>query len=89
MAVDENNAMEIKVYPNPTNGILFVETVCTPSLPEATKYIITNVTGQTLLSGRITNEIQQIDVTGLVEGMYFVRIQSDEGCFMKKFCIVR
>ena len=26
MAVDENDAMEIKVYPNPTNGILFVET---------------------------------------------------------------
>ncbi|MBR3493026.1 MAG: T9SS type A sorting domain-containing protein, partial [Bacteroidales bacterium] len=59
------------------------------SLPAKTEYIITNVTGQTLLSGHITNEIQQIDVTGLAEGMYFVRIQNDEGCFIKKFCIVR
>ena len=89
MVVDENNAMEIMVYPNPTNGILFVETVCTPSLPSETEYFITNVTGQTLLSGHITDETQQIDVSGLAEGMYFVRIQSDGGCFIKKFCIVR
>jgi hypothetical protein len=37
MVVDENNAMDIKVYPNPTNDILFVETVCTPSLPAGKK----------------------------------------------------
>jgi serine protease AprX len=89
MAIDENNAMEINVYPNPTNGILFVETVCTPSLPEATKYIITNVAGQTLLSGHITDETQQIDVSGLAEGMYFVRIQNNSKTIIKKFCIVK
>ena len=89
MAVDENNATEIKVYPNPTNGILFVETVCTPSLPEKTEYFITNVTGQTLLSGQITDETQQIDVTGLAEGMYFVRIQNNSKTIIKKFSIVK
>ena len=89
MVVDENNALEIKVYPNPTNDILFVETVCTPSLPEKTEYIITNVTGQTLLSGHITDETLQIDVTGLAEGMYFVRIQNKSKTIIKKFCIVK
>ena len=89
MAVDENSAMEIKVYPNPTNGILFVETLRATSLQAETKYIITNVTGQTLLSGRITDATQQIDVSDLAEGMYFVRIQGDRGCIVKKFCIVR
>ena len=34
----------LAVYPNPTNGILFVETVCTPSLPDQT-YRITNLVG--------------------------------------------
>ena len=87
MVVDENNTMEIKVYPNPTNGILFVETVCTPSLPA--EYIITNVTGQTLLSGHITDEIQQIDVSGLAEGMYFVRIQSDRGIVTEKINVIK
>jgi hypothetical protein len=28
--------------------------------------------GQTLLTGQITAETQQIDVTGLAEGMYFI-----------------
>ena len=87
MAVDENDAMEIKVYPNPTNNVLFVETRLIASLPA--KYIITNVTGQTLLSGHITNETQQIDVTGLAEGMYFVRIQNNSKTIIKKFCIVK
>ena len=89
MAVDENNTMEIKVYPNPTNGILFVETRRATSLQMETEYIITNVTGQTLLSGHITDETQQIDVTGLAEGMYFVRIQGDEGITIKKFSILK
>ena len=89
MAVDENNAMEIKVYPNPTNGILFVQTLRATSVQAETEYIITNVTGQTLLSGHITNETQQIDVTGLAEGMYFVRIQNNSKTIIKKFSIVK
>jgi len=87
MAVDENDAMEIKVYPNPTNNVLFVETRLIASLPA--EYIITNVTGQTLLSGHITDETQQIDVSGLAEGMYFVRIQGDEGTVTKKFTVTK
>ena len=89
MAIDENNTLEIKVYPNPTNGILFVETVCTPSLPAATKYCIVDLTGQILLQGSITNETHQIDVSGLAEGMYFIRIQGDGGTLTRKFSIVR
>ena len=61
----------LTVYPNPTDGILIVETVCTPSLPNET-YRITNLMGQTLMSGTITCENQQIDVSDLPDGMYFI-----------------
>ena len=61
----------LTVYPNPTNGVLFVETVCTPSLPAET-YRITNLMGQTVLSGNINAENQQIDVSSLPQGMYFI-----------------
>jgi hypothetical protein len=47
------------------------------------------VTGQTLLSGHITDEIQQIDVSGLAEGMYFVRIQSDRGIVTEKINVIK
>ena len=63
----------LTVYPNPTNGILFVETRHGMSLPDQT-YRITNLMGQTLLTGQITSETQQIDVTALPEGMYFITV---------------
>jgi hypothetical protein len=61
------------VYPNPTNNILFVETRCATSLPTQT-YHITNLMGQTLLTGQITAENQQINVSSLPQGMYFITV---------------
>ena len=63
----------IVVYPNPANSILFVETVCTPSLPDQT-YRIINLMGQTLLQGHISAETQQIDISTLPSGMYFISV---------------
>ena len=60
------------VYPNPTDGVLFVETRLIASLPAT--YQITNLIGQTLMTGQITAETQQIDVSALPEGMYFITI---------------
>ena len=70
------------VYPNPTNGVLFVETVCTPSLPDQT-YRITNLVGQTVLSGNITADNQQIHVSSLPQGMYFITV----GDMTRKFVV--
>ena len=61
------------VYPNPTDGILFVQTLRATSLPEET-YRITNLMGQTLLQGHISAETQQIDITILPAGMYFINV---------------
>ena len=70
------------VYPNPTNGILFVETVCKPSLPDQT-YRITNLVGQTVLLGNINADNQQINVSSLPQGMYFVTV----GDMTRKFVV--
>ncbi|MBP5344841.1 MAG: T9SS type A sorting domain-containing protein, partial [Bacteroidales bacterium] len=70
-AIKETAENKYNVYPNPTNGILFVQTVHAPSLPRQT-YRITNLMGQTVLSGNITAETQQIDVSNLPDGMYFI-----------------
>ena len=61
------------VYPNPTDVILFVQTLRATSLPNQT-YRITNLMGQTLLQGRISAETQQIDIAILPEGMYFISV---------------
>ena len=67
------------VYPNPTNGVLFVRTHAVRPYEE---YRITNIVGQTLLQGSITDETQQIDVSGLSEGMYFMTIGSETRKFV-------
>ena len=71
--VDEIVENQFNVYPNPTNGVLFVETHGRASLPNET-YRITNLMAQTLMTGQITTENQQIDVSNLPEGMYFITI---------------
>jgi hypothetical protein len=62
------------VYPNPAHGVLFVETMYTPSLPMENVYRITNLMGQTLLQGRINDEIQQINIESLPAGIYFITL---------------
>ena len=63
----------LTVYPNPTNGILFVETRFIAS--QSGTYHITNTMGQTLMTGQITSDIHQIDVSNLPQGMYFISFE--------------
>ncbi len=63
------------IYPNPANNVLTVAVrlpQCDSPTSGQNKYRITNLMGQTLLQGSINAEKQQIDVSGLSEGMYFI-----------------
>ena len=72
---------ELVIYPNPTDGTLFVQTLRATSLHDQT-YRITNVMGQTLLTGKITGENQQIDVSSLPQGMYFITFAGETRKFV-------
>ena len=71
----------LTVYPNPTKGVLFVETHGRASLSNQV-YRITNLMGQTLMTGNITAETMQIDVSNLPEGMYFISIGGETRKFV-------
>jgi hypothetical protein len=71
----ERPQLSFGIYPNPTDNVLFVETQqYIASLSQSTTYRITNVTGQTVLTGSLTVENQRIDVSDLPKGMYFITI---------------
>ena len=70
--VDENPETSFTVYPNPTNGLLHVETQRATSLPM--EYHITNLLGQTMLSGVLDGET--LDVSVLSNGFYLLKIQN-------------
>ena len=72
--VDDIETDDFQIYPNPTNGVIVVETCHGASLQDQTEYRITNLLGQTLLTGRIDGEKQQIDVSALPDGIYFINV---------------
>lgn len=77
--VDENQMTQgLRVYPNPTTGILHIETQ-TSSLPM--EYRITNMLGQVLMSGQTTSEIS---VSTLPDGLYFININGLTKKFVKQ-----
>ena len=68
------------VYPNPTNGVLTIHHSAFSI--HHSEFQIANLMGQTVLSGNITAETQQIDVTNLPKGMYFITFASETRKFV-------
>jgi hypothetical protein len=86
--VKEFSASKLMVYPNPTNSVLFVdmhgiETHGRASLQQ-NAYRITNLMGQTLQSGTLMGDNQQLDVSALPVGMYLLTIDSATVKFIVK-----
>ena len=81
--VDAYETEVFAVYPNPTNGVLFVETQSIASLPDPT-YRITNLVGQTVVSGSINAKKQQINIKKLPTGMYFITLGGQTVKFVVK-----
>ncbi|MBR3710025.1 MAG: CotH kinase family protein [Bacteroidales bacterium] len=59
-----------RVFPNPTHGVITLETRRATSLP----YRISNMLGQILMTGTIHGEMQQVNVSRLPSGMYSLTI---------------
>jgi hypothetical protein len=79
----ENESFEL--YPNPTNGVLFIKTK--KSSKETTTINLIDLSGKILLSE--TNVIQsnsayQINITDLPRGAYFLQLNNNEQRIIKK-----
>ena len=76
------------VYPNPTNGVLTIHhSELTTSNASHFRihhsaFQIANLMGQTVLSGNINAENQQIDVSSLPQGMYFITFAGETRKFV-------
>ncbi|MEI6490002.1 MAG: T9SS type A sorting domain-containing protein [Bacteroidota bacterium] len=76
VGIDETSETNhLKVYPTLATTTL---TLSEP-LPDNSTYIIRNLAGQELLTGRINNTNQQINVATLAEGAYFLQVVNQGG----------
>ena len=82
--VQEHRTADIMVYPNPSQGTINVELPLARSLQSSNEYRIFNLLGQTVQSGQFNGEYQQVDVSGLSAGMYFITIGDATVKFMKR-----
>jgi hypothetical protein len=75
--LDENTVSKqqnLKIYPNPTNDILFVKL---NEDIEQTEYAILNVFGQLIEQGYIQSN-ESLDVSGLNSGTYFIKLINEQ-----------
>ena len=77
--VEENEAAGFEVYPNPTDGTLFVKTWY--DTDDLSTYRIINLMGQTLMTGEVT---QTIDVAALPTGIYVIQVNGMTRKFVKR-----
>jgi hypothetical protein len=83
--VAENEVSEIEVYPNPAKDILIIKSDVLEMCHGASlqEYTITNITGQTMMRGTISSDNQQVDVSNLENGMYFIKVGEKSVRFIK------
>ncbi len=75
LTINETILNSIKVYPNPTEDILFIEYA---GYDVATMEII-NISGQILWKNNIVSEITEIDVSKFTSGIYLLKIITSNG----------
>ncbi len=74
----------VKLYPNPANNQLNFE-----NISGFETITISNIIGQTVLKSSINSNSHTLDISGLEQGTYFVKIESAGQVVLKKMVISR
>ncbi|MFA4864422.1 MAG: T9SS type A sorting domain-containing protein, partial [Bacteroidales bacterium] len=74
---------KITIYPNPAFTAITIETPTTPQ--KNTFMIIIDITGKQLIQRQITEKQTVVDVSGLSQGVYFLRVANERTVMVGKF----
>jgi hypothetical protein len=67
-----DNQNNLLVYPNPTRGLIYFR-----NLPNQTSNVhIFNMSGVHVFAAKVTSSVQSMDVSFLVQGIYFISIDN-------------
>jgi hypothetical protein len=83
---EKSSTSEFKVYPNPANEKLFIES---NSFGEVTKIRVSDIAGRILISNKIADKKLELDIRELGSGVYFLIIDSDSNQYRSKFIVHR
>ena len=77
------NAVNAKVYPNPTNGLLKVEAA------DMNQIIVMNALGQVVSTIPAEGESMTLDLSQLESGLYLLRIETSRGCEVHQISVAK
>ena len=77
-SVDENPLAAVKLYPNPTNGQLTIEA------EGMTTVSVYNSIGQCVMEVAANEGVALLDLNGMQNGVYMVRVRTSAGSVMQK-----
>ncbi len=81
VSINEFNTLSFSLYPNPTSGLF------TMNLADASKVEITNALGQLVFEKQLNAGEQAIDLSNVVEGVYFVKVNTGKQQGVKRVVI--
>jgi len=79
-SLDENISHMVKLYPNPTNGIIHYES----NNVEILKIKVTDITGKILLERSNLNFSGNMNISSLSQGLYLINIKTKQGSLIIK-----
>ncbi len=85
IATGEADAHELKMYPNPSTGFVFLEM----DVQEAAKLEIFDLAGKAVLEAEVRGYPTKIDLSGLPGSVYLVTVTTRRGVFSGKVAIQR
>lgn len=79
--IEENNDVEIAIYPNPTSGEIIVEY-------EGLRHItVINPLGQLVYDNDVDSDQVHVDLSGMIKGVYIVQIEANNNMAIKKIIV--
>ncbi len=80
-STDENQALDFKLYPNPTSGQITI------ALEGLQKVLVYNTLGQALLDKEASSDMLRLDLSGFGNGLYWVKVMAQNGVAVKPFVL--
>jgi hypothetical protein len=69
---------EISIYPNPATNIIQIDGLCTNAIVD-----VYDISGKLLLTKQLISN--QIDISSLAKGLYFIKLSTETGSVVRKF----
>lgn len=77
---EADNNIPVNLYPNPTQNTIHLDLGAKTNC----NYTIVGLRGEVLLTGEINSEKNELDISNLKAGVYFIKLQSEGKFFVKK-----